>query len=66
VLVRLWKEGIAMPVHIDDLHSTVEVQSDAEESVPTRASAPDELAERMREERDQRDRDRLRAEGYAD
>lgn len=54
-----------MPVHIDDLQSTVEIQHDeAPASAPE--SQPDETTERARYERYQRDRDRLHAEGYAD
>ena len=53
-----------MPVHIDDLQSTVEVQGDSPAAATT--ETPDEVSERMRYEQHQRDRERLQAEGYAD
>lgn len=55
-----------MPVEIDEITTMVEVHGE-EDTAP--APAPqilDDAAERIRQERFQRDRDRLRADGYAD
>lgn len=55
-----------MPVHINDVESTVDVQADSEPTSPRAEVVSDEVAERMRHERYQKDRERLHAEGYAD
>lgn len=57
---------MTMPVHIDDLQSTVEIQADRDLAAAAPEPAPDETSERARHERYQRDMDRLHAEGYAD
>ena len=55
-----------MPVQIDDVTTTVDVQGDREAMPSAPPPVSDELTERIRFERFQRDRERLRAEGYAD
>jgi hypothetical protein len=55
-----------VPVQIDEITTTVEVQGDAETAPAPPSQMVDEVAERIRQERFKRDSDRLRADGYAD
>ena len=55
-----------MAVQIDELTTTVDVQGERESTPAAPPPMSDELTERIRYERFQRDRERLRAEGYAD
>jgi hypothetical protein len=63
--VWLREEEITMPVHVDNLQSTVEIQAD-HDAPASPPPAPDETAERQRHEQYQCDLHRLLAEGYAD
>jgi hypothetical protein len=66
VFMWMWRKEIAMPVHIDDLQSTVEIQADHEPMPSTGESTTDEVMERARHERYRCNLERLSAEGYAD